>query len=177
MYITLTLSSCRSSTPKCIEDTWSYAEDIQTRIDPGTDLQITLLQYSPNVVVTNPGEEDQYGSLTSKVTVYGDGRVVREGIFYFYDQAEEDKQTREKQITPEQLQQIVTIFEEANFYAITVGCNGTYIEITDVTMLDIIVSNGEMVHEVRDHGACYMSSFDRYCDLWGQINEIIGEIQ
>jgi hypothetical protein len=165
-----------SQTPECSGGTWSYAENIQTRINIDTDLQITLVQSSPNVVVTDTGGENKDASLTSKITVNGDGRVILEDIFYYYDQdLGEDKQEKEKRIQKEQLQQIVTVLEKANFYAITVGCNGTVQTVTDVPMMDIMVSSGGKVHEIKELGACFIYSFDRYCDLWSQVNEIIGE--
>jgi len=167
-----------SQTPECIGGTWSSAENIQTKINIDTDLQITLVQYSPKVVLIDTGGENHDASLTSKITVNGDGRVILEEIFYYYDQdLEEDKQEKEKRIQKEQLQQIVTVLEKANFYAITVGCNGTVQALTDVGMMDVMVSSGGKVHEIRDLGACAFYSLDRYCDLWSQVNEIIGEFR
>ena len=164
-----------NTTLECIGDTWSYANDIQTKINIDSNLLIKLKQYIPNAVIVGKNQE---GSLTKSITVYGDGRVVRENIFHYNDQAiGDDKHEKEKRISSEQLQQIVTVLENANFYAITVGCNGIVKQVLDVTMIEIMVSSGGQVHEIIDNSACHAYHFDKFCDLWDQVNEIIGEFQ
>jgi len=178
------MSPTPSPTPKCIGDTWSYDENIQTEININPNLKITMVTLGYDViyeVVTATPAGESYPTLPayqtvttsnpahswipSKITIYGDGRVVGE--------EKKGQSIKEKRIQIDQLQKIVAVLEEANFYAISWGCLG--LECPCGHELDITVETKEMVHEIYDKGACFAAYFDRYCDLWDQINAIIGE--
>ena len=75
------------------------------------------------------------------------------------------------------LQKVVALLEETNFYAISYGCGGKGIACPCGEALYISVETKEKVHEIKDHGICSSFPFGKYCDLWSQINTIVGEFQ
>jgi len=154
-----------SPTPMCIGEVWSYAENVQTKIDIEPTLKITIAQDAPDLI-----HHTFYGST---VTIYGDGRVV-----YTSESSQVSGSTKstsvEKQIPKDQLQQIITALEEANFYAITTGCGGSIVRVIDAPVLEISVEADGKVYEIKDNGECAVSHFDKYCDLGDQIDAILG---
>ncbi len=178
--LTLMLSSCTSwpqvtspiplpsPPPKCIGDTWSYAENIQTEIEISPDLRITMEHSVP-------------GGLTlseKRTTIYGDRRAAYTDMFFKWQHGSLitiTNYTVEKQITEDQLSQIVTAFEEANFYAITPGCEGKSIRApVDGDSEDISIVTDGKTHEINEQGACWAYRLDKYCSLYGEIDAILG---
>jgi hypothetical protein len=183
------ISSPTSSTmSKCILDTWSYDENIHTQITIAPDLKITLRNLGLyKMVITATPVGGQFptlpayqstdttnpfhpGSITTKISIFGDGRAILV--------KEQDQKTileREKQIPIDQLQKIIAILEEVNFYAISWGCGDKGMACPCGTELDISVETKENVHQILDHGMCDSRPFNRYCDLFDRIVAIIGE--
>jgi len=145
-----------SPTPECIGDAWSYAENVQTTIEINPDLKIQI------------GRTDPFILRDELIVIYGDGKVV----FTAIDLGVEE--TIEKRIQKKQLQQIVSAFEEANFYAISVGCGGIVGIQPDAANLYISVETDGKSYDLDDLTACITHDFDNYCDLDDTIAEILG---
>ena len=147
-----------TTTAKCINNAWSYAENVHTDIEISPDLVIQL------------SRSECFGECPSyTVTISGDGRVI-----YWGYQFVPTVGTVEKQIQEDQLQQIVAAFEEANFFAISVGCAEYSVIVMDASALNISISTEGRYHVVAERGACNAYHFDKYCDLGDKIEAILG---
>lgn len=146
-----------SPTPICVDGTWSYDEDVQTKIEITPDLKIEI---------THVGG---WGFCPRTLRIHGDGRVeIKLG------ERDEASQTT-MQITKDQLEQIVSKLEQANFFGVSYGCQETFIEALDAGLLDISVETQGKVHKIEDHGVCGgpLYNFRRYCSLGDSIEEIV----
>jgi hypothetical protein len=103
------------------------------------------------------------------MTIYGDGRVI---LVKEKNQVQISQQ--EKQIEKDQLQKIVSVLEEVNFYAISPTCGGVGIACPCGHTHAISVETKGEVHEINDAGACEVAYFAGFCDLWERITAIIG---
>ena len=159
------INQASTLTPECIGDAWSYAENVQTDIEITPDLKVTINRFAPDVV--------NQTSVSSTITIYGDGRVV-----YTSETHQASGSTKnasvEKHISKDQLQQIVSLFEVANFYAINPGCGGVVIAARDAPNLDILIETRGKIHEIKDNGACAVYHFDKYCDLGDKVDDVLG---
>jgi len=176
LFVTLLLPACTSSplktlltitpTAKCINETWSYFESATTEIKISPDLKITLREQTADL---NRQEISE-----TQTVIHGDGRVV----YDLQSRGSTDREIHhEKQISAGQLQQIVDLFEAANFYAISLGCNGRSIYAMDTDTLDITVETKDRIHAIQDNGNCAPPghySFQNYCELDHQVQAILG---
>ena len=152
---------CPTPTPSPQPDSGSpvlYTENVQTKIEISPKLKLTL------------NRSACFGSCPNyNVTVFGDGTVVYEGENFVPTEG-----TIEKQISKDQLQQIVAALEEANFYGFVE--NPHRIVIMDSSNLSISLETDGKIHPIRDGGICsYVNKAGLYefCDLGDKIDEIL----
>ena len=167
--VALILSSCSSipllashtPAPECIGDTWSYDKNVQTEIEISPDLVI-IISHTQSWFTTTPRTPDPY--IYGSVGIYGNGSVI--------DSRGGDPV--KKQISEDQLQQIIQVFEEANFFAITFGCEGSSLEVTDVGRTEISITMEGKTHKIEDHGNCDYGGIIGLCAIPEKVFAILG---
>lgn len=165
--IVLMLPACTSfplltsPTPSPIPLCWRLftQPNVQTKIEIGSDLKITMSRSGGLL----DSDEPSY-----RVTIYGDGKVHYQGW-----SGVPSAGVVEKQLQEDQLQRIVAVFEEANFYAIHVSRD---MVITDNSELDILIEKGGETHDLSDAGICNSDSSQCpvFCGLGDKIDDILG---
>ena len=141
---------------ECISDAWTYSSYKQTDIDIAPDLIITIVRSTTRC----PG-----GCAPYTATIYGNGQLIY---------SEYLSGTVSTKIPIDHLQQIVTAFEEANFYAVAPGCGETKVSVSDAGHLNISVATEKLIYEIEDEGACAASYFWRFCGLADKVERILG---
>ncbi len=142
-------------TEECVGNTWTYSNNVQTDIAASPDLIISIFR----------SDTDCAGGCSPyTATIYGDGRL------YISDFRAGPVA---KQITQDQLQQVVSAFEEANFYAVAPGCGSVSYAAGGAGFLNISVSTEKMDFAIEDGGACAKNYYARYCGLADKVEQIL----
>jgi hypothetical protein len=158
--ITDPLLASPTPTPKCIGDTWSYDESVQTKIEIGPDMKIVI------------GSVDPYVLYEKTISISGDGKVT-----YTVTQNLDPPKTitETKYIQEDDLQKIVTAVDEANFFAISADCGGEVLIAPHAYEKWIRIETDLKTHAVYDHGMCDKGYyFNKFCDLYDKIIAILG---
>ena len=54
------------------------------------------------------------------------------------------------------------------------GCGEDSILFVDAPNFSISLTTGSTTYEIKDHGACAIHPFDRYCDLGDKVDAVLG---
>ena len=173
------VSESPTPTPECVNENWSYTDQATTQIEITPALKITIKDYELKfevVLIVNPDGTSETvgpaGPITRRITIYGDGRAV------FERESDEAPLSSEVQISADQLNKIVTVLEEANFFAIWGGCEGKQqVSCCAAHYLHISVETEDQTHEISDHGNCSDGQyFSAFCGLPAKIESILGTV-
>jgi hypothetical protein len=108
------------------------------------------------------------------LTIYGDGRVIYEGTFSVAVEG-----TQNARIEAEQIQALVTAFEDANFF----GLRDNYaVPATDLPSVDISITINGRSKKIRHYGMLSCngeldSAAQELCDLEHNIDAIVNSSQ
>lgn len=141
---------------ECVDNVWTYSKSTQTDIDITPDLIISIVRSTTGC---------SGGCAPYTATIYGNGQLIY---------SEYLSGTVTTQIPKDHLQQIVTAFEDANFYAVVPGCGDTKVSVSDAGQLNISVATDKLIYEIEDEGACKASYFWRFCGLADKVEDILG---
>jgi hypothetical protein len=135
-----------------------------------TDDVKTRIKITPGMIFTLKRSACFGTCPVYSVTIFGDGKVVYEGVHFVPTVGR-----IEKQIPEDQLKQITRALEKANFYAFYQ--NRYRDEIIDASNLYIGIRTDKDSHAIQDGGRCSLTHTPgkyEFCDLGNQIDEILG---